>query len=111
MFMKALLLTLFIFLSIKVSAQSLYAPRANTKISQSTSETFSVTFKKSMYGIAFKTNDRLLTNSLKIKIEQFLINTNHHKFKGLGVFTLNIIKRQGSYFVVVRKIPEKRIEI
>ncbi|MFD1614393.1 hypothetical protein [Gelatiniphilus marinus] len=109
--MKALLLTLFISLSFKVSAQSLYAPRTNTKISQTTSETFSVTFKKSMYGIAFKTNDRLLTNSLKTKIEQFMINTNCSKFKGLGVFTLNIIKRKGSYFVVEQKKPEKLIEI
>lgn len=94
-----------------LSAQSLYNPRNNTKVSQTTAEAFSVTFTKSMYGITFKTNDRLLTNSLKTKIEQFMANTNRSKFKGLGVFTLNIIKRQGNYFVVEQKQPEKLLEL
>lgn len=102
-----IIIILCMYLSITASAQSLYNARSNTKISQTTTEAFNVTFKKSMYGIAFKTNDRLLTNSLKTKIERFMANTNRSKFKGLGTFTLTIIKRQDSYFVVEEKQPEK----
>lgn len=91
-------------------SQSLYNARANTEFSKDT-ERFTVTFEKSMYGITFKRNDRTLTDELKTKIERFMKNTNRSKYRGVGTFTLEIIKRNGKYFVVEQKSPERLLEL
>ena len=77
---------LLILFSFSCQAQSLYNPKANDKLSYVDSESFSITFTKSLYGLTFEQNDRKLDNELKTKIERFMKNTNRPKFKGQGKF-------------------------
>jgi hypothetical protein len=109
--MKSIVYIAFIFVLNSVSAQSLYKATSNKKISYSTTEEFYVSFKKSMYGFEFKPNDHKLTPTLKSKIEQFMSTTNRQMFKGLGLFTLNILKRNNVYYVVEQKTPKKLVKI
>lgn len=92
-------------------SQSLYNAKANDKISYKDSERFTVSFEKSAYGITFKRNDRVLTDDLKNKIERFMKNTNRPEYKGLGTFTLDIVKRNNKYYVVESKSPERLLEL
>lgn len=107
--MKTLLL--FILISFNCNAQSLYDAKANEKVSYRDSESFSVSFTKSLYGLTFEQNDRKLNADLKTKIERFMKNTNRPKFKGQGKFTLNIIKRNNQYYVVESRKPERLLEL
>ena len=107
--MKKLLL--FILISFNRNAQSLYDAKANEKVSYRDSESFSVSFTKSLYGLTFEQNDRKLSTDLKTKIERFMKNTNRPKFKGQGKFTLGIVKRNNQYFVVESRKPERLLEL
>lgn len=107
--MKTILLL--ILLSFTCQAQSLYNAKANNKVSYVDSESFSITFTKSLYGLTFEQNDRKLDNELKTKIERFMKNTNRPKFKGQGKFTLDIVKRNNQYFVVESRKPERLLEL
>lgn len=109
--LKIVLILSFINFSYITYAQSLYNPRANKKVSYLDTEDFSITFKKSMYGLTFNQNDRMLTKDLQTKIERFMKNTNRPIFKGLGTFTLHIIKRNDQYFVVESQKPEKLLAL
>ena len=102
---------LLILFSFSCQAQSLYNPKANDKLSYVDSESFSITFTKSLYGLTFEQNDRKLDNELKTKIERFMKNTNRPKFKGQGKFTLGIVKRNNQYFVVESRKPERLLEL
>lgn len=106
--MKPLTLLLF-FISLSVNGQSLYNPKANEKVSSRDSEAFVVKFEKTLNSYIYKRNDRLLTDDLKPKIERFMSTTRFVEFRRLGVFNLNIIKRQGKYYVVQQKFPERLI--
>lgn len=97
--------------SLTLSAQSFYGERKNTKVSQTTSEAFSVTFENSMYGITFQKNDRKLTETLKTKIERFVKHTNHSKYKAIGTVSLDIVSRNNNYYIVDQKSPEKLLEL
>jgi len=92
-------------------AQSLYNERANTKLSYTNQEAFSISFEKSMYGITFNPNDRKLNNDLKNRIERFMNSTNRQKYRGLGKFTIDIVKRNGKYYVVEQLKPEMLWEL
>ena len=107
--MKKLLL--FILISFNCNAQSLYDAKANEKVSYRDSESFSVSFTKSLYGLTFEQNDRKLSTDLKTKIERFMKNTNRPKFKGQGKFTLDIIKRNNQYYVIETRKPERLLEL
>lgn len=98
------------FLSIGCHAQSLYNAKSNDKVSYRDSEAFYITFSKSAYGLEFERNSRALTPELKIKIERFMKNTNRPKYKGLGKFTIEIIKRN-NYYIVESKKPEKLLPL
>lgn len=104
-------LLLFFLFACGIQAQSLYNARANTTVSYQDAESFSVTFERSNYGFTFKQNDRSLTDNLKTKIERFMKNTDRPKYKGLGTFTLDIIKRNSKYYVVESKSPERLLEL
>lgn len=105
------ILLLFILISFNCSAQSLYDAKANEKVSYKDSESFSISFTKSLYGLTFEQNDRKLNKDLKSKIERFMKNTNRPKFKGQGKFTLDIIKRNNQYYVIETRKPERLLEL
>lgn len=107
--MKTLLF--FILISFNCNAQSLYDPKANDKVSYVDSESFSISFTKSLYGLTFDQNNRTLNTNLKTKIERFMKNTNRPRFKGQGKFTLDIIKRDNQYYVVESRKPERLLEL
>ena len=92
-----------------VNAQSLHKPRANTAVSYRNLEAFEVTFTKTLNSYIYKRNDILLDASLKQKIESFMNTTKFIEFRGVGAFTLNIIKRKDNYYVVQQKFPERLI--
>ena len=98
-------------ITLSCNAQSLYNPKAIDKVNYVDSESFSITFTKSLYGFTFKQNDRKLSADLKTKIERFMKNTNRPKFKGQGKFTLDIVKRNNQYFVVESRNPERLLEL
>ncbi|MGV1019314.1 hypothetical protein ACTS9V_06680 [Empedobacter falsenii] len=106
--MKSIILLIF---SFSCQAQSLYNSKANDKVSYIDSESFSITFSKSLYGLTFEQNDRKLSTDLKTKIERFMKNTNRQKYKGQGKFTLDIVKRNNQYFVVESRKPERLLEL
>lgn len=108
--MKYLVLIVLL-LSYNGYSQSLYNARANDKVSYKDSERFTVSFEKTAYGITFERNDRVLNDALKTKIERFMKNTNRPKYKGLGTFTLDIVKRGDKYYVVENKSPEKLLQL
>ncbi|MGV0924097.1 hypothetical protein [Empedobacter tilapiae] len=98
-------------ITLSCNAQSLYNPKANDKVSYVDSESFSITFTKSLYGLTFEQNDRKLNSDLKTKIERFMKNTNRPKFKGQGKFTLDIVQRNKQYFVVESRKPERLLKL
>lgn len=100
-----------LFFSTVSFSQSLYNPTANKTVSYNTAEDFYITFERNMYGFEFKRNDRKLNPALQTKIERFMTTTNRQKFKGLGLFTLNIIMRNDKYYVVEQKKPEKLLDL
>ena len=104
-------LLLFIVLATSVNAQSLYNSKANTEVSYRDTEAFTVTFKKSVYGLEFQRNDKVLNQELKTKIERFMKETKRPKFKGVGTFTLDIIKRNNTYYIVESKQPERLLKL
>lgn len=103
--MKTLIFILLGFGSL--SAQSLYNPRANTKVSSIDTERFVINVEKNAYGIVFPRGQRALDNSLQSKIEKFLKTTLREKYQPLGTYSLEIIKRRGAYFVVESHQPER----
>jgi len=106
--MKQIFLLLFIF-SIAANAQSLYKPRANSVVSYRNGEDFKISFTKTLNSYIYKPNDRLLNPNLKQKIESFMNTTKFVQYRGVGKFTLNIIKRKNDYYIVQQKFPERLI--
>lgn len=101
----------FLFCFVQVSAQSLYDPRANPKVSYTDTEHFSIQVETTLYGVQFPRGQRALDSSLKTKIEAFLKTTNKPKFKGVGKRDLEIIKRRGLYYIVENKSPERLLPL
>jgi hypothetical protein len=109
--MKTLIILSFLFIFSFAHSQSPYSDRANTKVSSLNDEAFVATFEQSAYGIQFQPNDRTLNNDLKTKIERFIKETNVSKFRKLGTIKLEIIKRNGLYYVVEETSPERLLEL
>jgi hypothetical protein len=106
--MKSIFILGFLFFGIVGSAQSsLYRNRTNVNPSYVNEESFIVSFEHSLYGIAFKQNDRNLDDELKESIKNFVKNTKVSKFRKIGVIELEIVKRKQIYYVVAQKKPEK----
>lgn len=109
--MKTLIILSFLLSFSLSSGQSLYTDRANSQVSSLNDEAFVATFEHSSYGVQFQPNDRTLNDDLKTKIERFMKQTNVSKFRKLGNVRLEIIKRNGIYYVVEEKSPERLIEL
>ena len=108
--MKTLIIFIFL-LGGSANAQSLYNAKANDKVSTRNTEDFTVKFEKTLTSYIYKRNDRLLTDNLKQKIESFVNTTRFTEFRRLGLFELNVIKRQGKYYIVQQKFPERLISL
>ncbi|HLS31235.1 MAG TPA: hypothetical protein VK021_10290 [Flavobacteriaceae bacterium] len=91
--------------------RSAYQPRDAKYSSYTNAEDFKVTFKKSNYGLTFKTNDPALDNDLKERITRFMRkNHNRQEYQGNGEFTLRIVKRNQCFYVMHKESPEKLLE-
>lgn len=82
---------------------SLYpeSERAENVVASQNTEAFSIRIERTLYGINFNQNGSRLTEALRQKIEAYLNNTTHKQFKNIGVFTMDIVKRNGTYFVAI----------
>lgn len=82
---------------------SLYPESEQTEnvVASQNTEAFAVRVERTLYGINFNQNGSKLTEALRQKIETYLSNTTHRQFKNIGVFTIDVVKRNGNYFVAI----------
>ncbi|NLN33898.1 MAG: hypothetical protein GX159_09945 [Flavobacteriaceae bacterium] len=71
------------------------------------SESGTVTFEKTLYGINF---DRSVSGEIKDKITKFL-KTNPRGFTSPGTYTVRLVKRNGKLYLKEKEFPEKLIEL
>lgn len=102
--MKSILILLFI-TSITFAQQDKTFPKTAQKPMERVSESGSITFTKTMYSLQF---DRYTKEEYKQKITRFM-KTNHRNYTDLGKYTLRLVERNGSLFILEQKLPEKLI--
>lgn len=71
------------------------------KNSKAETEVFGVHVERTMYGVNFNKNNIKLTPVLHEKLEKYLQNTRHPGFRKIGTFVIDIIKKDGRYFIVI----------
>ena len=102
--MKAVLILLFVTFT-AFAQQDKTFPKTAQKPTERLSESGSVTLQKTLTSLQF---DRYTKQEYKDKITRFM-KTNHRNYTALGTYTLHLVKRKGSLYILEKKFPEKLI--
>ncbi|MBU2526255.1 MAG: hypothetical protein KKC03_06615 [Bacteroidetes bacterium] len=99
--MKLTALLLFISLATYAQVDTTF-PRNQEKPNLNGYEEGSITFTKSLYGLSF---DRYVDRELQAKLKRFMFSNRHIAYRGIGTFTLKLVRKNGQIYVVERERP------
>lgn len=71
-----------------------------TKNTNTVTAAFTIVVERTNYDFHFNKNNSGLTADLKERLTRFMKNTTRSEFKGIGTFYIDVIKKEGQYYIL-----------